>query len=279
MTDAPSELTRDSQAIWDQNAAAWDDYMGEGGLLQRELIGPATERLLNVQAGQTVLDIACGNGAFSRRLADLGARVVACDFSAVFLERAKARSVAQTDRIEYRLIDATDEAQLLALGERRFDAAVCTMGLMDMAVIDPLFAALGGLLKPGGHFVFSIMHPCFNNGNPLLAEQIDTEQSIETSYAVKVVHYLTPRMAKGWGIVTQPVAQYYFYRPLHLLFGAAFKAGFVLDGLEEPAFKQTHESKRAFGWSNYLEISPVLVVRARLGSGDKSIGALRAAID
>lgn len=119
--------------------------------MQRMLIAPSTERLLNVQAGQRVLDIACGNGAFARRLAALGATVVASDFSAAFLEKVRARMTTEhADRIEYRLVDATDEAALLALGERQFDAAVCTMGLMDMSVIEPLFRALARLLKPGG---------------------------------------------------------------------------------------------------------------------------------
>ena len=90
-------------------------------------------------------------------------------------------------------LEPIHEAQLLTLGERRFDAAVCTMGIMDIAAIDPLFAALSRLLKPGGHFVFSVMHPCFNNGNPLVAEQIETEQSVENIFAVKIVKYLTPR--------------------------------------------------------------------------------------
>ena len=265
MNDDLANLTRDTQSIWEQNAAVWDAYMGEGGLFQRELIGPATERLLDVQPGQILLDMACGNGAFSRRLAELGATVVACDFSAVFLERAKARTVEHVEQIEYRLIDATDETQLLSLGERHFDAAVCTMGLMDMVAIDPLFSALSRLLKPGGCFVFSVMHPCFNNGNPLVAEQIETEQSVENIFAVKIVNYLTPRIEKGWGIYNQPVAQYYFYRPLHVLFNAAFRNGFVLDGLEEPAFKQAHESRRAINWSNYSEIPPTLVARLRLG--------------
>jgi SAM-dependent methyltransferase len=152
----------------------------------------------------------------------------------------------------------------LTLGKRRFDAAVCTMGIMDMAAIDPLFAALSRLLKPGGCFVFSVMHPCFNNGEPMVAEQIDSEQGIEIIFAVKISHYLTLRATKGWGITSQPTAQFYFHRPLHVLFDAAFRVGFVLDGLEEPAFKQAHESRRTFNWTDYSDIPPALVARLRL---------------
>ena len=84
---------------------------------QLELIGPAVERLLAVRPGEHILDVGCGNGVTSRRLAHLGARVVAIDYSARFLELARSRSQDLSDRIEYRLVDATDEEQLLALGE------------------------------------------------------------------------------------------------------------------------------------------------------------------
>jgi SAM-dependent methyltransferase len=136
--------------------------MGEGGVFQRMLIGPVAEQLLALQPGERVLDIACGNGGFSRRMAALGAVGVASDFSPKFIQLARARTVENADRITYQVVDATDEAQLLALGEASFDAAVCTMGIMDMPAVDPLMSGVRRLLRPGGRFVFSVMHPCFN---------------------------------------------------------------------------------------------------------------------
>src|SRR5919202_1288114 len=103
------ELNRQTREIWDRKAQFWDERMGEGNPFQRVLVGPASERLLGVQPGQVILEVACGNGVFSRRLASLGAQVVATDFSAGFLELAKARSTEHPERITYRLVDATDE--------------------------------------------------------------------------------------------------------------------------------------------------------------------------
>src|SRR5689334_7696255 len=125
-------LTEETREIWDQKAEHWDAKMGEGNAFQRVLVGPAAERLLSIQPGETVADIGCGNGVFARRLAALCAFVVASDFSPRFIERARARTTEHAERIDYRVVDATDAAQLLALGERRFDAAVCNMALMDM---------------------------------------------------------------------------------------------------------------------------------------------------
>src|SRR5688500_449378 len=115
--DRLQELTRETRDIWDAKADYWDERMGEGNLFHRVLIGPTCERLLHIQRGELVPDIACANGQFARRLARLGARVVATDFAPRFLDRARERTAKHADAIDYRLVDATDEAQLLALGE------------------------------------------------------------------------------------------------------------------------------------------------------------------
>ena len=75
--DALVALTRETQQIWDGKAAFWDEQMGEGNAFHRVLVGPSVERLLAPQAGELILDIACGNGQFARRLAALGTSVVA----------------------------------------------------------------------------------------------------------------------------------------------------------------------------------------------------------
>ena len=153
-----------------------------------------------------------------------------------------------------------------SLGEGRFDAAVCGMALMDMATITPLLGGLGSLLKPGGRFVFSVLHPCFNStGCTLTAEVEDREGELRTTHAVKVARYLSLGPEKGIGIPGQPTAHYYFHRPLSALFSACFRVGFVLTGLEEPAFPQ-RENARPLNWESLPGIPPVLVSRMELRS-------------
>jgi 2-polyprenyl-3-methyl-5-hydroxy-6-metoxy-1,4-benzoquinol methylase len=261
--EAMNQATRDA---WNQNAEVWDTTQGDdGNQTQRLLVNPASERLLEVQPGQTILEIACGNGVFARQLARLGAQVVATDFSEALLERAKARSGDYMGQIDYRLVDATIEEQLLALGVGRFDAAVANMALMDIATLEPLLAALGKLLKPGGRFVFAVTHPCFNSGSQhLMLEQEDREGEIVTTYSVKISTYLSLGPHKGLAVIGQPAPQYYFDRPLHVLFNSCFHAGFVLDGLEEPAFSPGTQGSRALSFANLTDIPMVLVARMRL---------------
>lgn len=257
----------EAREVWNHNAAFWDERMGEGNDFVEVLVWPATMRLLAVQPQERVLDVACGNGLSSRRLAALGARVVACDFATEMIAHARQRTVERAEKIAYHIVDATNEDALLALGEGSFDAALCQMALFDIAEIRPLMRALTRLLRPGGRFVFSVIHPCFNNPHTVqVAEMEDREGEIVTVYSVKVSGYLTESVSRGAAMMGQPRPQLYFHRPLHALLGAGLAAGFVLDGLEERAFPPEHPPGRLpLSWSGkYSEIPPVLVGRLRM---------------
>lgn len=264
------DLNEAARDMWDQKASFWDEKMGDGNDFHRLLVSPAVERLLALQPGETVLEIACGNGVFSRRMAQLGVCVLATDFSVQFLERARARTSEHDDLIDYHLLDATHEEQIVALGKQRFDAAVCNMAIMDIAEIDPLMRGLRQVVKPTGRCVFSLSHPCFNHsGMALCAEANTVDGEIVTTLAVKVTEYLHLRPQKSVGMVGEPVPHYTFDRPLHILFNACFHAGFVLDGLEEPAFHYPEDGsqpRRLLSWTNYREIPAALVARLRIAN-------------
>ena len=259
MTEARDNTVREA---WETNAEWWDAYYKEGNVFHRTLIAPATEALLAVEAGERVLDIACGNGAFSRRLAELGAEVLAFDFSEAFIACAKERTKEHMDRIDYRVLDATDRDAVLGLGEGMYDAAVCTMALMDMEEIEPLAEVLSRLLRSGGRFVFSIMHPCFNQmGATMMLEEETHDGRLVIKPAIKVAKYMTSFRAQGIGIVGQPVSQTYFHRPLQDLLRPFLDCGLALTGLEERAFEGRRTERPALSWDQFEEIPPVLVVR------------------
>lgn len=201
-------------AAWEANAEFWDAFMGdESNEFHRQLVRPLTEALLAVRAGERVLDAACGNGNFSKRLAELGAVVTAFDYSPAMIELARKRRRQVLDRVDFAVCDAADYEALLALkGGEPFDKAVSNMAVMDMADIRPLFRAVHDLLKPEGIFVFSTHHPCFTypNGN-----------------------YMSSCVHKGEAVAGQPVPQNYYHRPLEEILQSAFQAGFVVDGFHE----------------------------------------------
>lgn len=258
-----------SRAAWEANAAFWDQRMGEGNDWVERLCWPALSRLLDAQRSERMLDVACGNGLFSRKLAALGASVVGFDFSEAMLAHARARTEAGAD-IAYRHVDATDEAALLTLGERSFDGALSNMALMDIAEVRPLYRGLARLLRPGARFVFSVPHPAFNGAHfTLFSERSDLGNTggLTYEYGVRVTGYLEPETTQVIAMVGVPSAQPNFHRPIAELLRPAFEAGFVLDGLEEPAFTlEDRDERRGPNWNNLPSIPPVLVARLRLPS-------------
>ena len=269
MKDDLKKANEETRQVWNDNAGFWDERMGEGNDFVETLIWPATTRLLGLKAGEHILDVACGNGLSSRRLAALGAKVTAFDFAAEMIAMARKRTSTldgETPQIDYHVLDATDEAALLALGVGRFDGAICNMALFDMAEIKPLLHALASLLRPGGRFVFSVLHPCFNSARMAHTAEVSYENGdVSTTYAVKVSGYLTPTIEYAQAIFGQPSKQLLFHRPLQDLLGVCFATGFVLDGLEERSFPPDHPAgKNPLGWGrNFSEIPPVLVARVR----------------
>jgi 2-polyprenyl-3-methyl-5-hydroxy-6-metoxy-1,4-benzoquinol methylase len=260
------ELHSETHEAWEVNAAAWDTKMGdEGNDFFRILCWPAMLDLLNLRQGQRVLDIGCGNGLTSRKLAELGAEVTAFDFSANLIALAKQRQTAYLSQITYHVADATDETALLQWGESAFDDAFANMVLFDIANIEPLFRALPKLLKPGGVFVCSITHPAFNNSSAVhVAEESDDEGRMKTVFSIKVSRYMTPYAAHGLALRSQPKPQVYFERPLQYYLNLAFCSGFVLDGFAERAFPPETPQSFPLSWGgNFSEIPPVMVLRMR----------------
>jgi 2-polyprenyl-3-methyl-5-hydroxy-6-metoxy-1,4-benzoquinol methylase len=249
------------RAAWDALAGYWDERMEAGETWQRHLIQPCVEGLLALEPGERVLEIACGNGEFARRMAGLGASVLAVDFSEGMLEQARAHGGG----VEYRSVDATHEDELTALGaEGSFDVVVSNMAIMDMASIEPMASASARLLRPGGRFVFSTLHPAFNSGDAVpTVELIYRDGDVANVHSVKVSSYSQVRSMKGIAIEGQPVEQWYFHRPLAEILRPFFAHGFTLDALEEPLVDAEHGSSPGSPADVYTDLPGVLVARMR----------------
>ena len=221
----------DDLTIWNNNAFYWDERMGQNSnYFYNKVVRPKTEKLLDIKEGDYILDIACGNGNFSQRMVDLGARVVAFDFSENMIECAKKRRHGYPQNIEFKVIDATKENELKLLKRKQaYNKAVCLMGLMDILDIQPLFKTLNSMLSKNGIFVFAMHHPCFERPNNI---------------------YLTACKHRGIAIPGQPFIQNYYHRSLQDIFHLAFENNFIIDGFEEERFDE-------------LEMPEIIIVRLK----------------
>ncbi|MCY4018618.1 MAG: class I SAM-dependent methyltransferase [Chloroflexi bacterium] len=262
-----NRLNEEGRQLWNRKARFWDELHGDrGNLFHRRLIEPSVLQLLALQKGERVLDVGCGNGALARSLAEKGAMVSAVDFSEEMILLAEGRSRRIASDIDYRIVDATDRDALLSLGAAHFDAVVCSMTLMDIPIVAPLFEAASELLRYEGRFVFATMHPAFNSNNPVFfQEKEDRDGVVTTVTGVKIHAYDDLPPMKGSGAPGEPTPHYYYHRPLSTLLQEAFEAGFVLDGLLEPVFSpEDAELGPDLSWTKIWQIPPVLTARLRL---------------
>ena len=264
----PRDPFAEARESWERHADFFDELWGdEGDDYHQKLFAPAAERLLGLQRGHRVVEFACGNGAFARRLAAEGIEVSASDVSAPLIEAAERRTgAAGIEGIEFSVVDACDEMEVRRIGALKppFDAAACIMGVMSMPALRPMFGGAHRIVKPRGAFAVVTLHPAFATSAVSLskgAEDAD-EDDPRAQDGVRVTRYLSRYMMHGITSVKQPERQLYFHRPLSELLADAFAAGWTLDGAEElPAAGAVTDSPLI--WGKLPEIPMALALRFR----------------
>jgi SAM-dependent methyltransferase len=106
---------------------------------------------VDLRAGQRVLDIGCGAGAFLRLVADRGARVFGLDASEALIELARAR-LPEADL-------SVGEMEALPYGDDTFDLVT---GFTSFFFANDMVAALreaGRVAKPGAPVVIQVWGP------------------------------------------------------------------------------------------------------------------------
>ncbi len=144
---------------WDPVAAWYDKLVGETGSdYHRQVILPATIRLLAPQPGESVIDICCGQGVLVKPLLESGVgRFTGVDASPQLVKAAQAR-YGTDRRVSLVVADACVPGRW---ADGSHDAATCLMAVHDVADPVALFTNLARALKPGGRAVLVFMHPCF----------------------------------------------------------------------------------------------------------------------
>jgi ubiquinone/menaquinone biosynthesis C-methylase UbiE len=144
--DAPAPKQPDLAAVKVRQQSAWasGDYAIVGTTLQ--IVGEALCEALDLRAGQTVLDVAAGNGNASLAAARRWCNVTATDYVPALLERAHERAAAE--RLTIRMREA--DAEALPFDDGSFDAVVSTFGVMFTPNQDRAAAELVRVCRPGG---------------------------------------------------------------------------------------------------------------------------------
>ncbi|MBX7207340.1 MAG: methyltransferase domain-containing protein [Verrucomicrobiaceae bacterium] len=223
---------------WEKSAGWYDRIIGErGSELYRTVVIPSALDMLRPARGERVLDLGCGQGVFSRALADAGAQVTGVDASRTLVTTARK----YPSRTPVRYLER-DAAHLGDLGP--FDALSAILCLQNMEHLPEVCAACARVLRPGGRMVWVLNHPCFRIPRQSSWGH-EEERKIQyrrlDAYAspMSIPIVMHPGKAESETTIS-------FHRSLHDLCAAAFSAGLVLAGLRElVSDKQSEPGPRA----------------------------------
>jgi ubiquinone/menaquinone biosynthesis C-methylase UbiE len=145
----------DYAAIKSRQQAAWasGDFAVIGVTLQ--IVGETLAEMADIRAGETVIDVAAGNGNATLAAAHRLARVTSTDYVPALLEKGRARAAAEGLDVEFRVADAEN----LPFQDGSFDVAVSTFGVMFAPDQARCAAELLRVVRAGGRIALSSWTP------------------------------------------------------------------------------------------------------------------------
>jgi ubiquinone/menaquinone biosynthesis C-methylase UbiE len=212
-------------STYDDNADWYDKYLRENPIYQ-DIVLPTVLEMVGEVDGQSICDVACGQGWIARFLATRGAQVTGVDLSERLIMLARRYEEQEPHGITY-IEDDAQHAE--TLGDASFDGAVCILALMNIPDLAAVLSTLHRILKPGGWLVAAISHPCFQTPD---SEWLSTDRG---TLVRTVERYVEERLwtSHNTGGVRGRVGSH--HRTLGTYLNGLIAAGFTLDEIREPA--------------------------------------------
>ena len=223
------------QNQWELNSNQWIKLINEiskddrGDLNRQLIIDPFMWELIGEVAGLKILDAGCGNGYFSRALAQKGAKVTGVDQSRVFIDYCEKVEGEKKQGIRYL---AESMENLTTIDSESYDLIISNIVFIDVLHYKKALIELSRVLKPAGRLIWSNLHPVFGRiSNIFYRIPMDTPRNEERLYVMIDRYFDSGGTKISWGSM-KPIWQ--FDRTLSEYSRALKEAGFVIREIIEP---------------------------------------------
>ncbi len=205
-------------SIWDDIAIDYDKEVGEtGDIYHKTYLNPLILKLLGNIKNKRILDLACGNGYFSRLLKKKGALVTGIDFSKELIKIAKNKSQG----INF-YVNKADK--LINIKSNSQDLIVSNMAFHDIKNIKGTIKECARVLKNNGSLIASFIHFLRSAGK---------KESNNDDYYIKIKNYLSERVNKPTNTESVYSKYEWYHRPISYYFKELINNGFVITYFDE----------------------------------------------
>jgi ubiquinone/menaquinone biosynthesis C-methylase UbiE len=138
---------------WDNVSSWYNKYLEGEDTYQEKVIGPNLLRILNPKKDENILDLACGQGYFSKIIKSIGTNIVGVDLSKDLISKAKENS----KDIDFIIAPAHDTK----FKKEIFDKIFTVLAFENIKNIDEAVEEIKRVLKKDGSFFLVMLHPAF----------------------------------------------------------------------------------------------------------------------
>lgn len=209
---------------WDNVSSWYNKYLEGGDTYQAKVIAPNLLRVLNIKKGETVLDLACGQGYFSRLVKEAGGNVLGVDLSKELISLARQKF----SDISFEVAPASDTK----LKKESFDTVFTVLAFENIKNIDEVVSEIKRVLKKQGKFVLVMLHPAFRI--PQYSDWgFDTKKGVQFRRTDKYLSEIKIDIETNPYKSSKKVVTTTFHRPLQWYTKIFKKHGLYIVGIEE----------------------------------------------
>lgn len=212
---------------WEKSGKWYKNIVGDDGhYYHQKIILPHTLRLLKLQKGDSLLDLACGQGVLERQIPD-DVDYVGIDISPSLIEEARSKS-----KKDKHIFGVADVSKTLPIDKKDFSCVTIVLALQNIKRPFAVIRNAKEHLKISGKLLIILNHPAFRI--PKFTHwEVDSNQKIQYRRVDKYMKAIEIPISTNPGKGEKSEETWSFHYPISAYSEMLFDNGMVIEKIEE----------------------------------------------
>ncbi|MEI8067358.1 MAG: class I SAM-dependent methyltransferase [Candidatus Shapirobacteria bacterium] len=212
---------------WEKSGKWYKNIVGdEGHYYHQKIVLPNSLRLLKLEKGNSLLDLACGQGVLERQIGE-EIDYVGIDLSPTLIEEARLKS----NKAKH-IFGVADVSKVLPIDKKDFSHAAIILALQNIRKAFGVVRNAKDHLKSGGKLLIILNHPAFRI--PKFCHwEIDQSQKVQYRRVDKYMKPIEIPILTNPGKGEKSEETWSFHYPISAYSEMLFDNGFMIEKIEE----------------------------------------------